>query len=91
MATGQIFVTNSDNYDDFVTLRDMNAAGSPVVGGWNRKRLNATDRQKPATVEIDGSGFARVKWFAERADDSSVNREDTENPPVNGEIFVQAR
>jgi hypothetical protein len=55
MAQGRIFVTNGDSYDDLVTLNDPNAAGTPVVPGWNRKRLNATDRQLPATVEIDGS------------------------------------
>jgi hypothetical protein len=58
MAQGQILVANSDNYDDYVTLTHLNMAGSPVVLGWNRKRLNSTDRQVPATVEIDGSGFA---------------------------------
>jgi hypothetical protein len=91
MPQGQILVTNSDNYDDYVTLNDLNAAGNPVVPGWNRKRLNGTDRQVPATVEIDGSGFANVQWYAERTDDSSVNNSKSENPPVNGEIFVQAR
>ncbi len=91
MAQGQILVTNSDNFDDYVTLNDLNQAGSPVVSGWNRKRLNATDRQLPATVEIDGSGFANVQWYAERADDSSVNSSKAENPPANGEIFVEAR
>jgi len=39
MAQGQILVTNGDNYDDYVTLTDLNMAGSPVVLGWNRKRL----------------------------------------------------
>jgi hypothetical protein len=76
MAQGQIFVTNSDNLDDY-----LNAAGSPVVSGWSRKRLNATDRQLPATVEIDGSSFANVQ----------INCSKSENPPANGEIFVQAR
>ena len=51
MAQGQILVTNGDNYDDYVTLTDLNMAGSPVVLGWNRKRLNSTDRQMPATIE----------------------------------------
>jgi hypothetical protein len=91
MAQGQILVTNSDNYDDYVTLTDLNVAGNPVVPGWNRKRLNGPDRQVVATVEIDGSGFAKVQWYAERTDDSSVNNTGTENPPANGEIFVQAR
>jgi hypothetical protein len=91
MALGQIFVTNNDNSDDFVTLNDLNTAGSPVVAGWNKKRLNGTDRQLPADVEIDGSGFANVQWYAERTDDAGVNSTKTENPPQNGEIFVAAR
>lgn len=90
MAQGQIFVTNSDNADDYVTLNDLNAAGSPVVAGWDRRRLNANDRQVPATVEIDGTGFANVKWYAERADDASTNNTKNENPAQNGEIFVSA-
>lgn len=90
MPQGEIFVTNSDNYDNYVTLNDLNAAGNPLVPGWNRKRLNATERQKPASVEIDGSGFANVKWYAERASDSNANHSGNESPPENGEIFVSA-
>jgi len=91
MALGQILVTNSDSWDDYVTLTDLNAAGTPVVNGWNRKRVNGSDRQLPAAVEIDGSGFANVQWYAERADDAGVNNTKAENPPQGGEIFVAAR
>jgi hypothetical protein len=91
MPKGQIFVTNSDNYDNYVTLNDLNEAGNPIVPGWSRKRLNATERQQPATVEIDGSGFANVRWYAERTNDANTNSTGTENPPENGEIFVSAR
>ena len=92
MAQGQILVTNSDNSDDYVTINDLNAAGGPVVAGWSKKRLNATDKDLPATVELDGTGFANVSWYAERTDDPSKNNSKTESPiPAGGTIFPSAQ
>jgi hypothetical protein len=79
MAQGQILVTNGDNSDDYVTVNDLNMAGGPVVVGWDKKRLNATDRDLPAAVELDGSGLANVRWYAERTDDPSKNNSKTES------------
>ena len=91
MAQGQILVTNGDNSDNYVTINDLNLAGGPVIGGWDKKRLNATDRDVPANVELDGSGFANVRWYAERASDPNVNNSKTEPPVANGgTIFPSA-
>jgi hypothetical protein len=92
MAQGQILVTAGDSSDDFVTINDLNLAGSPVVLGWNKKRVNATDRDLPATVELDGTGFANVRWYAERANDPHTNNSKTEPSVANGgTIFPSAR
>jgi hypothetical protein len=91
MAQGQILVTNGDNSDDFVTLYDLNLAGTPKINGWDSKRVNATDQSLPAAVEIDGNGDANVKWYAERATDPNTNHTKTEPPVSNGgTIFPSA-
>src|SRR5271165_3783726 len=73
MPQGTITVKNSDGADNFVTLFDNNLAGGPMIGGWNKHRLNATDpgQTGTATVELDGSGFCKVAWNAERTDGSA--------------------
>jgi hypothetical protein len=91
MPQGTITVRNSDGADDFVTLFDNNLAGGPIVAGWNKRRLNANDAGQPAQVELDGSGFSKVAWTADRADgSSSKNSSQDEVQPDGGLIFVTA-
>jgi hypothetical protein len=90
MAEGQIGISNGDTSDNFVTLTDFNKADHPVVGQWDRRRLNLNDRNIPATVEIDGQGFANINWYAERVSDSTRNNTNTEQVQEGRELLVHA-
>jgi hypothetical protein len=78
-------IKNGDNYDSFVTISDLNVAGHPKV--WTDKRLNGGDTE-PVDLEADGSGLAKVKWTANRADNSSETNTENAESYANGTIFV---
>jgi hypothetical protein len=63
-----INLENDDQNDLFVSVKDLNQAGSPVV--LNQARIN---QGEALAVEIqeDGHGSGKVTWAAQRVDDAT--------------------
>lgn len=53
-----IEIKDGDNHDNFVTIRDRNLAGTPVVGGRDQRRLNGGFSDF-CDLEVDGGGQTR--------------------------------
>ena len=63
-----ITLENDDQEDVFVSVTDLNLAGSPVI--LKKQRLDSGD-SLPISVQEDGRGSGRIIWEAQRADDAS--------------------
>lgn len=87
MAQGTVYVRNADTEDLFVTIKDLNAAGNPVV--WDQKRLNE-DRSEPLTCEIDGNFEAHLEWTAVSTSDGTITNSGTEKVGESNELEVYA-
>ena len=60
-----INVVNEDQGDLFVSVTDLNRAGSPIVV--NKVRINEGD-SLPVEVQEDGHGNGKMTWAALRVD-----------------------
>jgi hypothetical protein len=65
---------NSDLGDLFVSVVDLNQAGSPTV--LQNQRINENDSFQVA-VQEDGSGNGSIQWTVQRADDASQTAQQT--------------
>lgn len=61
----QAYVQNTDLGDLFVTVRDLNAAGSPVI--FKDERVNEDDNYS-FEAEADGGGDGKIDWEVRRTD-----------------------
>lgn len=65
---------NADLCDLFVTVVDMNLAGSPVT--LQSQRINENDTFQIG-VQEDGSGNGSIQWTAQRTDNPSQTAQQT--------------
>jgi hypothetical protein len=63
-----ISLNNTDLGDLFVTVLDLNIAGTPSV--INKQRINE-DQSLLISVEEDGNGDGSITWSAVRCDDAT--------------------
>lgn len=80
-----IEIKNGDNNDNFVTVRDRNRAGSPIV--WDQNRLNG-GTSGLCSLEADGSGLTKCQWTATRTDDQTETRTEDDEAYQGNIIFV---
>lgn len=90
MPTSDFEIKNSGTHDNFVTINDRNKAGTPIVSGWNGKRLNGGSSEF-ATLELDGNDLAKVRWTAVNVDDQEEARTEDEEAYSGNIIFVSSR
>jgi len=72
---------------NFVTIRDRNLAGAPIVLNWNQKRLNggASDL---CDLEADGTETTKLNWTATRTDDQRETRTEDAQALQGNIVFV---
>jgi hypothetical protein len=63
-----IALNNTDMGDLFVSVLDLNIAGTPAV--INNQRINE-DQSLLVSVQEDGTGDGRIIWSAVRCDDAT--------------------
>jgi hypothetical protein len=76
---------NTDLADLFVTVNDLNLAGSPAI--LDNARINESQSIQIA-VQESGSGTGNVKWIAQRVDGGSDPAERTVEVSAADEIDV---
>jgi hypothetical protein len=69
-----IGLNNSDLGDLFVSVVDLNQAGSPTI--LQNQRINENNSVQVA-VQEDGSGNGSIQWTAQRTDDESKTAQQT--------------
>jgi hypothetical protein len=69
-----IGLNNSDLGDLFVSVVDLNQAGSPTI--LDSQRINEGSSLQIA-VQEDGSGNGSIQWTAQRTDDESKTAQQT--------------
>jgi hypothetical protein len=69
-----IGLNNSDLGDLFVSVVDLNQAGSPTV--LQNQRINEGSNVQ-ISVQEDGSGNGSIQWTAQRTDDESKTAQQT--------------
>jgi hypothetical protein len=71
-----IFISlhNSDLADLFLSVADLNLAGSPLVV--QNLRVNE-DGTVQLSIQEDGQGNGKIQWIAQRTDDASQTAERT--------------
>lgn len=74
MSKMTIDLENTDIGDLFVSVWDLNMAGKPNI--LNKERINKDDKF-PIDVEVDGSQYYSIRWYAVSPDDPTKNK--TEN------------
>jgi hypothetical protein len=80
-----ITVHNDDPNDLYVSIRDLNRAGSPVV--LDNERFNK-DESRGISIQEDGTGKGSISWEATRTDDATVTKTGAEKPSSNDIVDI---
>jgi hypothetical protein len=80
-----VSIENDDQGDLFVSITDLNQAGSPLVV--DKKRLNLGESM-PVEVQEDGDESAKITWMAQRTDKPAQTARRTVTPGAGDTVEV---
>lgn len=80
-----ITVENADHGDLFVSITDLNQAGSPVIV--DRMRIKPSESM-PVDIQEDGHDSGKILWKAQRTDNQSKTAQRTATPGAGDTVEV---
>jgi hypothetical protein len=80
-----IAVENADHGDLFVSITDLNQAGSPVIV--DKKRVNPGE-SVPVDIQEDGHDSGKILWKAQHTDNLSKTAQRTVTPSAGDTVEV---
>ena len=82
-----VILHNDAICDLFVSVTDLNVAGSPQTV--TNLRVNE-GQEFPMAVQEDGDGHGNITWSAQRTDDPTMNKQETRRVDAGDRISVTA-